>query len=172
VERKKEEMQSLTQRVVKLNYLNAREVKMAMAKLTTPRGSVEAEVGTNSIIVSEVPGRIDRIVATIQEMDQRLRQVEIVAKMVDVDRESTRELGVNWEALNLQAGEFVGDVVTGQALADPFGVLRVGTVQSWGDLNLIIEALERDNKANIVSNPKISTADNQEARIMSVRRSP
>jgi type II secretory pathway component HofQ len=166
VERKKEEMQSLTQRVIKLNYLNAREVKMAMAKLTTPRGSVEAEVGTNSIIVSEVPGRIDRIVATIQEMDQRLRQVEIVAKMVDVDRESTRELGVNWEALNLQAGEFVGDVVTGQALADPFGVLRVGTVQSWGDLNLIIEALEKDNKANIVSNPKISTADNQEARIM------
>lgn len=166
VERKKEEMQSLTQRVIKLNYLNAREVKLAMQKLTTPRGSVEAEVGTNSIIVSEVPGRIDRIVATIQEMDQRLRQVEIVAKMVDVDRESTRELGVNWEALNLQVGDFAGDVVTGQALADPFGVLRVGTVQSWGDLNLIIEALERDNKANIVSNPKISTADNQEARIM------
>jgi type IV pilus assembly protein PilQ len=166
VERKKEEMQSLTQRVIKLNYLNAREVKMAMSKMTTPRGSVEAEVGTNSIIISEVPGRIDRIAATIQEMDQRLRQVEIVAKMVDVDRESTRELGVNWEALNLQVGEFAGDVVTGQALADPFGVLRVGTVQSWGDLNLIIEALEKDNKANIVSNPKISTADNQEARIM------
>jgi type II secretory pathway component GspD/PulD (secretin) len=27
-----------------------------------------------------------------------LRQVEIVAKMVDVDHEATRELGVNWQA--------------------------------------------------------------------------
>jgi type II secretory pathway component GspD/PulD (secretin) len=137
-----------------------------MGKMTSPRGSVESEPGTNSVVISEVPARIDRIVQTIQDMDQRLRQVEIVAKMVDVDHEATRELGVNWQALNLQAGSFAGDIVTGQALASPFGTLRVGTVQSWGDLNLIIEALEKDNKANIVSNPKISTADNKEARIM------
>jgi len=166
VERKKEEMASLRTRVVKLNFLNAKEVKTAMSKMTSPRGSVEAEPGTNSVVIAEVPARIDKIVAMIHEMDQRLRQVEIVAKMVDVDHEATRELGVNWEALNLKAGQFAGDIVTGQALADPFGQLRMGTVQSWGELNLIIEALEKDNKANIVSNPKISTADNQEARIM------
>jgi len=166
VDRKKEEMASLQTRVVKLNFLNAKEIKTAMGKMTSPRGSVESEPGTNSVVISEVPARIDRIVQTIQDMDQRLRQVEIVAKMVDVDHEATRELGVNWQALNLQAGSFAGDIVTGQALASPFGTLRVGTVQSWGDLNLIIEALEKDNKANIVSNPKISTADNKEARIM------
>jgi type IV pilus assembly protein PilQ len=166
VERKKEEMASLQTTVVKLNFLNAKEVKTAMSKMTSPRGSVEAEPGTNSVVIAEVPARIDKIVAMIHEMDQRLRQVEIVAKMVDVDHEATRELGVNWEALNLKAGQFAGDIVTGQALADPFGQLRMGTVQSWGELNLIIEALEKDNKANIVSNPKISTADNQEARIM------
>ena len=166
VERKKEEMASLQTTVVKLNFLNAKEVKTAMNKMTSPRGSVEAEPGTNSVVIAEVPARIDKIVAMIHEMDQRLRQVEIVAKMVDVDHEATRELGVNWEALNLKAGQFAGDIVTGQALADPFGQLRMGTVQSWGELNLIIEALEKDNKANIVSNPKISTADNQEARIM------
>jgi type II secretory pathway component GspD/PulD (secretin) len=166
VERKKEEMASLQTRVVKLNFLNAKEIKTAMSKMTSPRGSVEAEPGTNSVVIAEVPARIDKMVSMIEEMDQRLRQVEIVAKMVDVDHEATRELGVNWEALNLHAGDFAGDIVTGQALADPFGKLRVGTVQSWGDLNLIIEALEKDNKANIVSNPRISTADNQEARIM------
>jgi type IV pilus assembly protein PilQ len=166
VDRKKEEMQSLTTAVVKLNYLNAREVKTAMNRVSTPRGSVEAENGTNSVIISDVPSRVSKIVAMLKEMDQKLQQVEIVAKMVDVDAEVTRELGVNWQALNLQVGEFAGDVVTGQRLADPFGTVRVGTVQSWGDLNMIIEALERDNKANIVSNPRITTADNTEARIM------
>ncbi len=166
VDRKKEEMASLQTRVVKLDYLNAKEIKTAMGKMASPRGSVEADPGTNSVIIAEVPARIERLVQMIKDMDTRLRQVEIVAKMVDVDHEATRELGINWQALNLQAGSFAGDIVTGQAMVDPFGTLRVGTVQSWGDLNVIIEAMERDNKANIVSNPKISTADNKEARIM------
>ena len=166
VERKKEEMASLRTRVVKLNFLNAKEVKTAMSKMTSPRGSVEAEPGTNSVVIAEVPARIDKLVAMIQEMDQRLHQIEIVAKMVDVDHEATRELGVNWIALNLGRGDITGNIITGQPLADPFGTMRLGTVQSWGSVDLIIEALERDNKANIVSNPRISTADNQEARIM------
>jgi len=166
VERKKEEMQSLTTRIIKLNYLNANEVKLAMDKVTTPRGTVTAEKGTNTVIISEVPGRADKMVEMITAMDKRLSQVEIVAKMVDVDANVTRELGVQWQALNLNAGPLAGDIVTGQAMTSPFGTLRAGTVQSWGDLNVIIEALERDRKANIVSNPRVTTADNTEARIM------
>ncbi len=166
VDRKREEMQSLTTKVVKLDFLNAREVKQAMNKASTPRGSVEAEQGTNSVIVTDVPGRVEKIVAMLQQMDRRLNQIEIVAKMVDVDAGVTRELGVNWQALNLHGANMAGDVVTGQRLATPFSTMRVGTVQSWGDLNLIIDALEKENKANIVSNPRVSTADNQEARIM------
>jgi type II secretory pathway component GspD/PulD (secretin) len=160
-------MQPLTSAVVKLNFLNAVEVKKAMDKMTTPRGTVEAEQGTNSVIITDVPTRTARIMQMLKDMDQRLAQVEIVAKMVDVDHESTRELGVNWAALNLNLGnQAIGDVVTGQRLADPFGTVRVGTVQSWGDLTAVLEAMEKDNKANIISNPRISTADNQEARIM------
>jgi len=166
VDRKKEENASLSTRVIKLNYLNAREVKNAMAKVTSPRGTVEAETGTNSVIVAEVPARIDRIVQMIIDMDQKLRQVEIVAKMVDVDHKYTRELGVSWSALNLQSGAFAGDIVSGQRVLAPFSTVRVGTVQSWGDVTAIVDALEKDNKANIVSNPKITTADNKEASIL------
>lgn len=167
VERKKEEMQPLTSEVVKLNYLNADEIKDAMKKMVTSRGGVEAEKGTNSVIITDVPTRTKRVVEMIMSMDKRLSQVEIVAKMVDVDHEATRELGVNWAALNLNFGnKAVGDVVTGNKLVDPFSSVRVGTVQSWGDLNMVLEAMEKDNKANIISNPRITTADNQEARIM------
>ncbi len=166
VERKKEENQSLVARVVRLDYLNAKEVKMAMSKVGTPRGTIESEQGTNSVIVNEVPTRVDEIVDMIKSMDQKLRQVEIVAKMVDVDATVTQELGVQWQALNLQGANAAGDIVTGSPVLDPFSQVRVGTVQSWGDLNLIIQALEKDQKANIISNPRITTADNKEARIM------
>jgi type IV pilus assembly protein PilQ len=167
VDRKKEELQSLVADVVKLNYLNAEEVKKAMNKMVTGRGAVEAEKGTNTVIVTDVPTRAKRIVELIKQMDQRLSQVEIVAKMVDVDHEATRELGVNWAAMNLNfGGQAIGDVVTGERVLDPFSTVRVGTVQSWGDLSVVLDALEKDNKANIISNPRITTADNQEARIM------
>ena len=167
VERKKEEMQSLVTRTVKLDFVNADEAKTALNKMTTPRGSIDAEKATNTLIIAEVPSRADAIVAMVKEMDKKLRQVEIVAKIVDVDHEATRELGVNWAALNLNFGnKAVGDVVTGSKLAEPFGTVRVGTVQSWGDLNMVLEAMERDQKANIISNPRVTTADNQEARIM------
>ena len=167
VERKKEEMGSLVTRAVKLDYISAEEAKTALSKMTTPRGSIDAEKGTNTLIISEVPKRADEIVAMVKEMDKKLSQVEIVAKMVDVDHEATRELGVNWAALNLNFGnKAVGDVVTGQRLVSPYGTVRVGTVQSWGDLTMILDAMEKDNKANIISNPRITTADNQEARIM------
>ena len=59
-----------------------------------------------------------------------------------------------------------GALGTPLPVADPFGTVRVGTVQSWGDLNVILEAMEHDNKANVISNPRVTTADNQEARIM------
>ncbi len=166
VDRKKEENASLMTKVVKLNYLSAKEVKAAMDKTTTPRGNVQFEPGTNTVIINEVPTRIDEIVKTIIDMDQKLRQVEIVAKMVDVDHRYSRELGVSWSALNLATGNLAGDVVSGQRVLAPFSTVRVGTVQSWGDLTVILDALEKDNKANIVSNPKITTADNKEARIL------
>ncbi len=167
VERKKEEMGSLVTRAVKLDFINADEAKTSLNKMTTPRGTIDAEKGTNTLIISEVPKRADELVAMIKAMDKKLSQVEIVAKMVDVDHEATRELGVNWAAMNLNFGnKAVGDVVTGQRLVDPFGTVRVGTVQSWGDLNVILEAMEHDNKANVISNPRVTTADNQEARIM------
>jgi type II secretory pathway component GspD/PulD (secretin) len=86
--------------------------------------------------------------------------------MVDVDHQYSRELGVSWEALNLKGPNGVGDIVAGQALTQPYTTLRAGTVQSWGDLNVVLQALEKDNKANIVSNPKITTADNAEASIL------
>jgi type IV pilus assembly protein PilQ len=166
VERKKEENASLQTRVVKLNYLNAKEIKNAMDKVASPRGSVQYEAGTNSVILNEVPTRIGELAKTIIDMDTRLRQVEIVAKMVDVDHQYSRELGVSWEAVNLTGAEWAGDIVTGQAIVNPFTTVRAGTVQSWGDLNVVLQALEKDNKANIISNPKITTADNKEASIL------
>jgi type II secretory pathway component GspD/PulD (secretin) len=39
-------------------------------------------------------------------------------------------------------------------------------VQSWGEVQAVIDVMEKENKANIISNPRIVTAENREASIL------
>jgi type IV pilus assembly protein PilQ len=166
--KQKEDLEPMVTRVVKLNYVNAREMKMAMKVVNTKRGSIEAERDNNAVIINDIPSVANRIAEMVVNLDTRIAQVEIVAKMVDVDVEVIRELGVQWGALNLMSADLntAADAVSGKALTDPFGRFRIGTVQSWGDLMMSVEALEKENKANIISNPRITTTDNREAVIL------
>ena len=168
VARKKEEMQPLVSRVVRLNYANAKEMSMAMKDATTRRGSVQVEKGSNAVIITDIPEYADRVAALCVDLDRKVSQVEIVAKLVDVDIEATREMGIKWDFLNIQSADLNGNASAsvGQTLVDPFGAFRVGTVQSWGDLMVAVDALEKENKANIVSHPRVVTADNKEASIL------
>ncbi len=59
LDRRREENQALVSKVVKLDYLNAMEIKNAMDKVTTPRGKIEAEKGTNSVVINDIPDRPD-----------------------------------------------------------------------------------------------------------------
>jgi type IV pilus assembly protein PilQ len=168
VARKKEEMQPLVSRVVRLSFANAEEVSKAMKEATTRRGSVEVEKGSNAVIVTDIAEYAERVAALCMDLDRKVSQVEIVAKLVDVDVEATREMGIKWDFLNIQSADLNGNASAsvGNSLVDPFGAFRVGTVQSWGDLMVAVDALERENKANIVSHPRVVTADNKESSIL------
>jgi hypothetical protein len=166
--KQKEDLEPMVTRVVKLNYVNAREMKQAMKAVNTKRGVVEAEQDNNAIIINDIPRIANRIAEMAVNLDTRISQVEIVARMVDVDVEAIRELGVQWHALNLMSADVnaAGEAILGDAMTDPFGAFRVGTIQSWGELMFTLEAMEKDNTANIISNPRITTTDNREATIL------
>ena len=82
--------------------------------------------------------------------------------------EATRELGINWGLLNLHASGLsgIGSVEVNNAIPASAGTVKFGTVRSWGELNAVLEMLEKSNKANIISNPRITTMDNREASIL------
>jgi type IV pilus assembly protein PilQ len=70
--------------------------------------------------------------------------------------------------MNLHKSGFsgTGSASVDASIAASSGTLTFGTVRSWGELNAILEMLERSNKANIISNPRITTMDNREASIL------
>jgi type IV pilus assembly protein PilQ len=164
----KEDLEPLVSKVVELNYTNAQEMQQAMDRVTSTRGSISIEKGSNAVIINDIPKIVERISAMTIALDKKVSMVEIVAKMVDLDVEATRELGVSWDFMNIMSTDFHAamNAFSGQSLGTPFAGFNIGTVQSWGNVMATIEALEKDNKANIISNPRITTADNSEAFIL------
>ncbi len=173
-DREKDKLLPLETRVVQLSYANAEEMSEALKKMVTQRGSIEVEEGSNALVVTDIKKNIDDVEKLATQLDKKIDQVEIVAKMVDVDFEATREFGVRWDALNLAPANVsvLGDGVVDALTVSPVGRFRVGTVQSWGEVQTIIDMLERENKANIISNPRIVTTDNRQANILVGKQIP
>jgi len=109
-----------------------------------------------------------------RQLDTATPQVEINAKLVDLDTRATRELGVSWSAQNFQPDgvNMAGDFSVTNQLQEAAGDFKIGTVQNFGELMIQLQALEKDGRAKLISNPVITTTDNREASILVGQKIP
>ena len=190
------EVAPLETRIVKLNFANATELSASLQSSLSRRGSITVDKRTNSLIVSDLPNSVDRIEKMAMDLDSTTPQIEITAKLVDVDVEALRNLGVLWKLGSAEVPDLTTDLpnpangalgtplhpsnngsdVLGSSLnepiSDPSFRIHYGIVKSWGSLEAQLQALEQDRKANIISNPRITTVDNREARILVGQKIP
>ena len=94
-------------RVVNLTYVDGEAVKEAIAPFLSDKGKVEAlsmlanaDVAGNrakaTLVVTDLPDRLDRIEAVIRALDVRPRQVRIEARMVETNLGHETLVGVRW----------------------------------------------------------------------------
>jgi type IV pilus secretin PilQ/predicted competence protein len=169
-ERKAEELLPLETRVIPLNFAKADEMKQAVDKQWTPRGHAEIDPRTNSIIITDISERVRAASALVEQLDTRTPQVQIESKLVDIDVSDTSDFGITWTFAVTQPGS--GDLNRPQEFSsiNPIGgaagELRVGAIRPDWTLDMVLQALAEDRKANIISNPRITTVNNREAAIM------
>jgi type IV pilus assembly protein PilQ len=197
---KQQELMALETRIVKLNYANAGELTTALVGSLTRRGSILVEKRTNSLIISDLPERLGAVEKMAQDLDTATPQIEITAKLVDVDVEALRGLGVEWN-ISSSPPEFwsgvenpldpalprvlpgggpfhskdgslaaAGEHNTG--ISDPANRMTFGLFKSWASIEAQLQTLEQTRKARIISNPRITTVDNREARILVGQKIP
>ena len=189
------ELRPLDTRIIKLNYANANELSVSLQPSLTRRGSIQVERRTNSLIVSDLEENCAKIEQMASNLDSTTPQIEITAKLVDVEAEALRDLGIEWNVgpqPGGNAGEFFDP--TGPIPADfvhpgndpenalgaehntpissPATVITYGISKSWGYVEAQIQMLEQNRKANIISNPRITTVDNREAKILVGQKIP
>ncbi len=167
--RKQEDLMPLETAIVTLRYANADELKTVVEAMRTGRGSVEIDERTNSLIVTDIAPRLEELQYTLKDLDTQTLQIEITAELVDVDATMSRQLGIAWGLSNLHSvdSNASGSVsMTADDVVGTAGNVQVGVLRSFGEVQARIQALATDNKADIISTPRITTVNNRMARIL------
>ncbi len=187
------ELLPLETRILKLNFANAPEMVGPLSGSLSKRGVIQVEKRTNSLIISDLPANLDRLASMAETLDSEIPQIEITAKLVDVDASALRGIGIDWnvgptDGANaeffdgtplppnfLRPGNDNDQRLGGQAntsIAGPSHTFTYGIAKSWGFIEAQLSMLEENRKANIISNPRITTVDNREARIIVGQKIP
>ncbi len=150
-----------------------------------------AEPETNALVITAPPKVMRSLMQVVDRLDIRRAQVLLEAMIVEVSRDASRDLGVNWIIDGSSDDFLVGlfnQPISGVSLVDvargiddpstvtaaPGGLtIGAGRQQDTGtNFAAILRALSGDGDTNIVSMPSIITLDNEEAQIKVAQEVP
>jgi type IV pilus secretin PilQ/predicted competence protein len=86
----------LETRIKRLNYAKAALLLKALEDQKTVRGTIVVEERTNSLIVTDLPASITKLIQLIEALDVPQPQVEIEARIVSATRDFARDIGVQF----------------------------------------------------------------------------
>ena len=170
----------------RVSYAQANEIANLLrsgggASLMSQRGSVVVDSRTNTLIIKELPTFMDAIITVIETLDTPEPQVMIEARIIETTKRFSNTLGIAWGfngIADAAHGNTTGlifpnnvdasgrvDLETGGAT----GALDIslGNVLNTFTLDARLQAAESDGLINILSAPRITTLNNQQASIQS-----
>jgi type IV pilus assembly protein PilQ len=178
---------ALSVRTFTLNYSRASDLEpLLRAAALSKFGDTRFDERTNTLIVRDVPAQLQAVADLIATLDRPEPQVEIEARVVQVNRDSARELGVQWGASGRMApdlgnttgltfpnsievgGRGIGGSVVGLPVTTPSSAvgLAMGAINGALNLDLALSALERSGNGRVLSSPRVTTQNNKPAEMM------
>jgi type IV pilus assembly protein PilQ len=196
-------LEPLETSVVRINYSKAADLtKSIEGTLTKGRGKVIADVGSNSLIITDTRSKVANVADFVRGLDIRTPQVSIKAKIVFVDRTDIEELGIKYDLGS--NSQFFNRLIqrpdpngtNGQTYEPEVNIVDVGgnSVSAIGNasgtivgsaldlvfstafggftLTSFLSALERQDLSDIQAEPVITTLDNRKADILVGEETP
>ncbi|HET9830218.1 MAG TPA: type IV pilus secretin PilQ, partial [Vicinamibacterales bacterium] len=174
-----------------LSYARAEDLQALLTKsVLSPRGTVQVDPRTNTLIINDLPDRVTNASDLINTLDRAQPQVEIEARIVQVNKNFQRTLGVQWgfngkvdptlgNTTNLafpNSGSLsgaTGPIQNGVPTAVNLPVngatsavgLHLGSINGAFNLDAALSALETTGNGRVLSTPRVSTQNNIEAEI-------
>jgi len=184
------ELAPLRRELLQVNYAKAADIARLFQSVTgteakiDERGSITVDERTNNIIAYQTQDRLDELRRIVAQLDIPVRQVMIEARIVEVDVDYDKNLGVRWGGAVRNRGNWSASGV-GNAPAtasstigtpgSPFvdmgatgntSGLGVAFITDNVLLDLELTAMEKTGNGEIVSQPKVVTSDKETAKIL------
>ncbi|MBL7158518.1 MAG: hypothetical protein ISS91_03325 [Candidatus Omnitrophica bacterium] len=164
-------------RVYEFKYAKVDIIKDEIDKVLTPDiGTIRTDPRTNTMVVTDMPGQINKINTLVKAFDRETREVFIEAKIVEVTLGDLFQWGVDWSRVVQMAGSLsaisiMPEVALPLSLIKPYGKLTVSTT-SPNNLSIILELLETVTETRILSAPHITVENGKEAKIEVIEKQP
>lgn len=163
----------LTTAFFHLHYANPQKTLTLIQSnhaLLSSRGQASLDQRTATLIISDVPQNLDLIKTLLQTIDVPVREVEIDARIVVVDKSALNAFGVMLGNVQPAPVKMLGSVVDAPTInlpiTNPAGTLAFGLGKLGGqELDLQLQALEAMGDGKIISAPELTVSENQEAYI-------
>lgn len=129
---------------------------------------------TNSIFVKDNAEKLATIQAYLSKTDIPVKQIEIATRIVTVDKSFEKQLGVKWNLYATSHRDANGHSANNEFKLDfgasaigntPPARLAIATLAKNILIGLELSAIEAEGGGEILSNPRLLTADQQEAII-------
>jgi general secretion pathway protein D len=154
--------------------------------------TIEADEGTNSLIITADTDQMASIESVIHRLDIRRAQVLVEAIIVEMEVVDGQDLGIQWlfadssgafgsniNAADARARTIADGILPEDDSSDDISLSGLagalantgGTTLGWGQISdsltmaVILSALDEQSNTNILSTPSLLTLDNQEAYI-------
>ncbi|WP_109078840.1 type IV pilus secretin PilQ [Aggregatibacter kilianii] len=180
-----EEPAQLTTATIKLHFAKASEVMKSLTggsgSLLSPNGSITFDDRSNLLLIQDEPRSIRNIKKLLKELDKPIEQIAIEARIVTINDESLKELGVRWGIFSpTDNAHRVGGSLTGNGFDNianqlnvnfpttntPAGSVALQVAKINGRLlDLELTALERENNVEIIASPRLLTTNKKSASI-------
>ena len=137
----------------------------------SPRGSVSFDNRTNTLLVIDIPKKIQEIKELLATLDRPVDQVLIEARIVVASESFARDLGAEFGVSNTDTSPSGDTVHTGGfdvnfPVSDiAAGALNLSILRPSSNLDLRLTALESEGRGEVISNPRVITSNQREAII-------
>lgn len=152
-----EAVAKLTARSWKINYAKAADIA-ALTKegdaLVSERGQIWSDVRSNTVLAVDTRERLQILDQVIKRLDSPVRQVMIEARLVSIDQDAERLLGIDFDVKQTERLPSKGRYS-----------VAIAHLPDGSMLDIRLAALEREGRAELISSPSLFTGSNQEASI-------
>ncbi|MDD3765054.1 MAG: type IV pilus secretin PilQ [Nevskiales bacterium] len=199
-QKQKTELSPLRSEIIQVNYAKATDIRSLLSSgetsLLSDRGRVTVDERTNTLLVLETREKLQEIRELVTRLDIPVRQVLIESRIVIANDDFARELGTRFGVSTIsnrgsttigQSGSTLGsrDVVAGNlptlddsyivnlpTASNPAGRVAWTILGSDFLVDLELSALQTEGRGEVISTPRVVTANGKQALIEQGREIP